>query len=312
MITVARLGVDDQLVEVTQIPGDHSGLITRERDGDRLWVIEQPDTLHELDLDGTLLSSTALGVPNIESTFTLTSFEGELIRTYTLTDQDGVTLERRSVAGELRWSLALGELVFDGLVAEVIRSPAVRDGALTMLAYDYSLDSAAVTFVALDPDDGTPLWDSLLIADDFGGPYFWLGGLEESVVVEVSNASDDPYGPNHMRLFAVDGAGGMLWERSVELPELPPVLTDASVVSLGGDLVIRVRGFTTDIEPRAGLVRIPADGGVPCWMPLDPLVSPSESLPWSIGGGRIIVGQNDDPAPMMVIGDGVGGCVDDP
>jgi hypothetical protein len=314
MLTLARLGVDDQLDEITQIEGTGigDGRITRERDGDRLWVLQQPDTVHELDLNGMLLSSAALGVPNVDSTRALTSFEGDLIRTYTTTDQSlAITLERRSPMGELRWTRAPGEIMFDGQSAENMRSPAVRGGTLTMLSYGLLTDSFRVTLIALDPEDGTLLWDLPLTDDNFGGPYFALGGLDESVVVELPGTSFDPDNPGRFRMFAVDDGGSMMWERSYDIPELP-VLADAQLAPLGGDLVVQVHGRTLNGETQAGLMRIPAGSGPSCWIPLDFTLAPTWTSPRTIGGGRIIVGENLDPAKLFVFGDGVGGCVDNP
>jgi hypothetical protein len=321
MLTLARLGVDDQLDDITQIAGNGNGnsnsntddILTRERDGDRLWILEQPDTVHELDLNGMLLSSAELGVPNIGSTDTLTSFEGDLIRTYRLADQSPTTLERRSPTGELRWSVAPDEIMFEGQIAGGIRSLGIRDGVLTMLVSHSGIDSEDVGLVALDPDDGTALWDLKLTTNpsDFNGPFFGLGGLDESIIVKVKE-DDDP--PGRIRLFAVDGEGGMTWERSEDVPELPPILSEPGVMPVGGDLAVLVRGHSTGIEERSGLLRFPAGGGPGCWIPFDPLdgLFAQSVVQASIGGGRIIVGQRSDPAPLLVIGDGVGGCVDDP
>jgi outer membrane protein assembly factor BamB len=311
MLTLAHLGVDDQLAEITQIAGTGSGFITRERDEDRLWILEQPDTLHELDLSGMLLSSVVLGVSNIGSTDTLTRFEGDLIRTYRLTDQSAITLERRGPTGKLRWSLAVGELMFDGRIADAVHSLGIRDGVLTMLASHYGIDSASVGLVALDPSTGAPLWDLLLTPDDFSGPRLGLGGLDESVIVELMDEADPPH---RIQVFAVDGEGDMIWERSDDVPELPPILSQPGIVPLGGDLAVLVRGHTPDIEERFGLVRFPANGGPPCWAAFEPFGSlfPASVTQAAIGGGRIIVGQSGAPGPLSVIGDGVGGCVDDP
>lgn len=322
-LTLVHLDPRDRAEEIASFEGVWSGAVLRDAQADRLWVLAGAE-LHELDRQGQVLATTELSPPDTVLSAGLLIREGELIRGVAAPPPDPLSpislglIERRSLAGELRWSVELDTLDTNNFEVDQIFNLDLRAGLLTGLAYDGLIDSSAIELLALDPETGAPRWRQRLSDDDYSGPVFAIAGDAEHIYLgRLEHAPYDPegqFGAAQASVTALDGEGEIVWTRSHDLPELR-FAEGIRMVRVSGGVVLLASGSTGipgEFSTHRSLVRHAIGGTNSCSTAL-----PEQGAWWplvAIGGGRMALGgaQYDEPTATLILDAGTGGCVDLP